>query len=129
MTDFLADMLATQENFQRMHKYAPRLKDISMAIAAEAMELWEGSGGKWWKNYTDNSNSFNQRWGHMGADEAEEYLRMIEVINEQANKKEIIDLFHFVLEACVAYGMSSTEIHAIYSAKMAENKERQRTGY
>ncbi len=128
-TDLLKGMLTKQEYFRNVYRYTPRLKDIAMAIAAEAMELWEGSGGKWWKSYEDGNGEFLERWGKLTVNEAETVLKQIELINEEHNKEEIIDLLHFVLEACLQYGMSAEEIYNIYSQKMVKNRERQRTGY
>jgi len=42
---------------------------------------------------------------------------------------EIVDIFHFVLELALIWGMDAKLIHEIYLKKMQENIDRQKKGY
>jgi len=96
--DLLEAMLDMQDKLQNRFNMHPPLNDIASALNAEASELWQAGGGKWWsiKGYTREKIAF-----------------------------EIIDILHFWLMACLKIGLTADEIFEIYSKKLAENYKRQ----
>lgn len=50
-------------------------------------------------------------------------------INHDGVKKEIVDLWHFMMNLMLVVNMSSDELYTMYMKKCAVNAERQRNGY
>lgn len=96
--DILETMLDMQDKFQWRFGYNPPLKDIASAIVSEGDELWKAGGGKWWSK--------------------KKYSR-------EEKAREIIDIIHFWLMACLKIELTAEEIFDIYSKKLAENYRRQ----
>lgn len=88
-------------------KYPPdtdgRISALCTAIVHEAIELQRLTNWKWWKTPTP-----------LHADEARE---------------ELIDIWHFVVQASMELGMTPADILEEYTRKNAVNKKRQHTGY
>ena len=80
-----------------------RVSALCTAIIHEAIELQRTTNWKWWKSPTQ----FNR-------DEARE---------------ELIDVWHFVVQASIELGLTPDDIIAEYKNKNEINRERQRTGY
>jgi dimeric dUTPase (all-alpha-NTP-PPase superfamily) len=76
---------------------------LCTAIIHEAVELQRTTNWKWWKKPV----SFNK-------DEA---------------KEELIDIWHFVVQASLELGLTTEDILDEYKKKNEINRERQKSGY
>ena len=76
---------------------------LCTAIIHEAVELQRTTNWKWWKKPV----SFNK-------DEA---------------KEELIDIWHFVIQASLELGLTPEDILGEYKKKNEINRERQKSGY
>jgi len=96
--------LAEMMNLDRYPKDSEgRVSALSTAIMHEAMELQRTTNWKWWKTPT----SFNK------ADARE----------------ELIDIWHFVVQASLELNLTPDDIVGEYKRKNEINRERQRNGY
>ncbi len=96
----LADMM----NLDRYPKDTEgKVAALCTAIIHEAVELQRTTNWKWWKKPV----SFNK-------DEA---------------KEELIDIWHFVVQASLELGLTPKDILDEYQRKNEINRERQRSGY
>ena len=109
-TDKLDVMFTLQKELSTMIKYDRYPKDregrvsaLATAIIHEAAELQRTTNWKWWK-------------------------RPVEFDLEHA-REELIDIWHFVIQASLELGMTPDEILEEYKKKNEINRERQRTGY
>ena len=80
-----------------------KISALSTAIIHEAVELQRLTSWKWWKK-------------HVPFDEA-------------AAREELIDIWHFVVQASVELGMSPADILEEYRKKNRVNRDRQTSGY
>ncbi len=96
----LADMM----NLDRYPKDPEgKVAALCTAIIHEAVELQRTTNWKWWKKPV----SFNK-------DEA---------------KEELIDIWHFVVQASLELGLTPKDILDEYQRKNEINRERERSGY
>ncbi len=96
----LADMM----NLDRYPKDTEgKVAALCTAIIHEAVELQRTTNWKWWKKPV----SFNK-------DEA---------------KEELIDIWHFVVQASLELGLTPKDILDEYQRKNEINRKRQRSGY
>ncbi|HET6517156.1 MAG TPA: dUTPase [Nitrosopumilaceae archaeon] len=96
--------LANMMNLDRYPKDSEgRIDALCTAIIHEAVELQRTTNWKWWKKPI----SFNK-------DEA---------------KEELIDIWHFVVQASLELDLTPDDILNEYKRKNEINRERQRTGY
>ena len=96
--------LAEMMNLDRYPKDSEsRVSALCTAIIHEAVELQRTTNWKWWKTPT----SFNK------ADARE----------------ELIDIWHFVVQASLELNLTPDDIVEEYKKKNEINRERQRTGY
>ena len=84
-------------------KTEERISFLCTAITHEAIELQRLTNWKWWKSPTD--------------------------FDLEEAKEELIDIWHFVLQAAIELKMSSDDIVKYYSKKNKINKERKRMKY
>ena len=96
----LATMLASS---RYPSKTEERISFLCTAITHEAIELQRLTNWKWWKK-------------PVGFD------------TEDA-KQELIDIWHFMLQASIELGMTSDDILSYYSRKNIVNKERKKNNY
>ena len=91
----------------KLDRYPKNLEDkisaLCTAIIHEAVELQRTTNWKWWKTPI----SFN--------------------VNEA--KEELIDIWHFVVQASLELGLTPDDILKEYKKKNEINRERQRIGY
>ncbi len=80
-----------------------KISSIAVAIIHEAVELQRLTNWKWWKKTIE--------------------------FDEVHAKEEIIDLWHFVVQASIELGMTPMEILNEYCKKNQINMERQEKGY
>ena len=80
-----------------------RIELLSTAIIHEAIELQRLTNWKWWKK-------------PVGFD-------------AENAKEELIDIWHFMLQASIELGMTSDDILSYYSRKNIVNKERKKNNY
>lgn len=102
MMDMLKTILKLQREFQNKWGFHPHLKDICSAMAAEAMELWAISGGKWWSKKKHS---------------------------KEKQVEELVDILHFFLTYMVERDISAQELFIAYKQKLAINHQRQVEGY
>ncbi|MFN3654461.1 MAG: dUTPase [Candidatus Nitrosotenuis sp.] len=96
----LADMM----NLDRYPKDVEgRIAALCTAIVQEAVELQRTTNWKWWKKPTP--------------------------FNVAHAKEELIDIWHFVVQASLELDLSPDDIVAEYKRKNEINRERQRNGY
>jgi dimeric dUTPase (all-alpha-NTP-PPase superfamily) len=84
-------------------KTEERISFLCTAITHEAIELQRLTNWKWWKNPTD--------------------------FDIEEAKEELIDIWHFVLQATIELNMSPDDIVRYYSKKNKINKERRKKNY
>ena len=96
----LASALATR---RYPLKTEERISFLCTAIIHEAIELQRLTNWKWWKNPTD--------------------------FDFEEAKKELIDIWHFVLQATIELNLSPDDILRYYSKKNKINKERKKMNY
>lgn len=96
--NLLSMMLVKQKKFQNKYKMHPALKDVGVALASEALEIWKAGGGKWWskKTYT-----------------------------HEQKVEEIADGMHFLLLSMIEEKVSAEELYEVYCKKLQENYARQ----
>ncbi len=80
-----------------------RVSALCTAIIHEAVELQRTTNWKWWKAKTS--------------------------FNEAEAREELIDVWHFVVQAAIELGMTPDDILAEYERKHAINIDRQKDGY
>ena len=96
--------LSEMMNLDRYPKDAEgRVSALSTAIMHEAVELQRTTNWKWWKTPTK--------------------------FNEAEAKEELIDIWHFVVQASLELNLTPDDIVDEYKKKNEINRERQRTGY
>jgi dimeric dUTPase (all-alpha-NTP-PPase superfamily) len=80
-----------------------RVSALSTAIVHEAIELQRLTSWKWWKKPTP--------------------------FDTEAAKEELIDIWHFVVQASIELGMTPADVVKVYKKKNSVNQERQASGY
>ncbi|MFL6496126.1 MAG: dUTPase [Nitrososphaera sp.] len=80
-----------------------RVSALSTAIVHEAIELQRLTSWKWWKKPTP--------------------------FDSEAAKEELIDIWHFVVQASIELGMTPTDVVREYKKKNEINRNRQVSGY
>ncbi len=80
-----------------------RVSALCTAIMHEAVELQRTTNWKWWKTPIP--------------------------FNEADAREELIDIWHFVVQASLELNLTPTDIVEEYKRKNEINRERQRTGY
>ena len=80
-----------------------RISALSTAIMHEAVELQRTTNWKWWKTPTK--------------------------FNEDEAREELIDIWHFVVQASLELNLTPDDIVDEYKKKNEINRERQRKGY
>lgn len=80
-----------------------KVSALSTAIIHEAVELQRLTNWKWWKKPSK--------------------------LDESAAREELIDIWHFVIQASLELGMTPAEILGEYVKKNQVNRERQKSGY
>ena len=80
-----------------------RISALSTAIMHEAVELQRTTNWKWWKTPTE--------------------------FNIADAKEELIDIWHFVVQASLELDLTPDDIVNEYKKKNDINRERQRSGY
>jgi len=96
--------LAGMMNLDRYPKDSEsRVSALCTAIIHEAVELQRTTNWKWWKTPTS--------------------------FNEADAREELIDIWHFVVQASLELNLTPDDIVEEYKKKNEINRERQRTGY
>jgi dimeric dUTPase (all-alpha-NTP-PPase superfamily) len=96
----LADMM----NLDRYPKDVEgKVAALCTAIVQEAVELQRTTNWKWWKKPTQ--------------------------FNTDDAKEELIDIWHFVVQASLELNLTPDDIVAEYKRKNEINRDRQRNGY
>lgn len=80
-----------------------RVSALSTAIVHEAIELQRLTSWKWWKKPAP--------------------------FDGEAAKEELIDIWHFVVQASIELGMSPSDVLDQYRKKNKVNRDRQASGY
>ncbi len=80
-----------------------RISALSTAIMHEAVELQRTTNWKWWKTPIP--------------------------FNKAEAREELIDIWHFVVQASLELNLTPNDIVEEYKRKNEINRERQRTGY
>ena len=96
----LATMLASS---RYPSKTEERISFLCTAITHEAIELQRLTNWKWWKNPTK--------------------------FDSEEAKEELIDIWHFVLQATIELDMTPDDIVEYYSKKNRINKKRKKINY
>jgi len=80
-----------------------RISNLCTAIIHEAVELQRLTNWKWWKTPVK--------------------------FDDRKAREELIDIWHFVVQASIELGMEPKDIHDEYQKKNLINRERQMNGY
>jgi dimeric dUTPase (all-alpha-NTP-PPase superfamily) len=80
-----------------------KISALSTAIIHEAVELQRLTDWKWWKKPA--------------------------AFDTDAAKEELIDIWHFLVQASIELGMDPSEIVQVYVKKNKVNRDRQTSGY
>ena len=95
------------ENMMNLQRYPKdpegRIAALCTAIIHEAVELQRTTNWKWWKNPTP--------------------------FNKAEAKEELIDIWHFVVQASLELNLTPEDILKEYKRKNQINRERQKNGY
>ena len=110
MEDRLDSIFALQkglENMMNLNRYPSdvegRIAALCTAIIHEAVELQRTTNWKWWKKPIK--------------------------FNEKEAKEELIDIWHFVVQASLELKLTPDNILDEYKRKNEINRDRQRNGY
>ena len=110
MTDKLDEIFTLQKNFERMMNLDRYPKDTEAKLSAlciammhEVVELQRTANWKGWKQPT----SFNQ----------------------SEAREELIDIWHFLIQASMELGLTPDDILKEYQRKNEINRQRQKDGY
>ena len=108
--DSLDTMFTMQKNLtssMNLERYPnvveERISVLTSAIIHEAVELQRLTNWKWWKKPTE--------------------------FNLEAAREELIDIWHFVIQASIELGMNSADVLKEYQRKNTIHRDRQRLGY
>lgn len=80
-----------------------RISSLCIAMIHEAVELQRTTNWKWWKTPVE--------------------------FDQKAAVEELIDVWHFVIQASIEMGLDPDDILREYRRKNAINRQRQRDGY
>jgi dimeric dUTPase (all-alpha-NTP-PPase superfamily) len=80
-----------------------RISSLATAIIHEAVELQRLTSWKWWKRPTP--------------------------FNEEMAREELIDIWHFTVQASIELGLTPEDIMREYQKKNQINRQRQKDGY
>jgi dimeric dUTPase (all-alpha-NTP-PPase superfamily) len=110
MEDKLESIFALQKGLSDMMNLDRYPKDVEGKISAlctaimhEAVELQRTTNWKWWKSPT--------------------------VFNEAEAREELIDIWHFVIQASLELNLSPEDILKEYQRKNEINRQREKNGY
>lgn len=110
MEDRLESIFKLQKNLERMMNLDRYPKDVVGKISAlctaiihEAVELQRTTNWKWWKKPI--------------------------AFDKEAAREELIDIWHFVIQASLELDMTPDDILKEYQKKNKINQERQKNGY
>ena len=96
--------LANMMNLDRYPKDTEgKVSALCTAIMHEAVELQRTTNWKWWKNPTE--------------------------FNEAEAREELIDIWHFVVQASLELNLTPDDILKEYERKNEINRQRQKDGY
>ena len=108
--DKLESIFKMQKNLEKMMRLDKYPKDVEGKVSAlctaiihEAVELQRTTNWKWWKTPV--------------------------AFNETAAREELIDIWHFVVQASLELNMTPEDIQKEYQKKNKINQERQKNGY
>ena len=100
----LQKSLANMMNLNRYPKDVEgKISALCTAIMHEAVELQRTTNWKWWKTPT--------------------------AFNEAEAKEELIDIWHFVIQASIELNLSPEDILKEYQRKNEINRQREKKGY
>lgn len=110
MEDKLESIFKMQKSLERMMNLDRYPKDVEGKISAlctaiihEAVELQRTTNWKWWKKPLP--------------------------LDKDAAREELIDIWHFVIQASLELNMTPDDILKEYQKKNQINQERQKNGY
>ena len=110
MEDKLESIFSLQkglENMMNLDRYPKdkeeKISALCTAIIHEAVELQRTTNWKWWKTPT--------------------------AFNEAEAREELIDIWHFVVQASLELNLSPADILKEYERKYKINRDRQKNGY
>jgi len=88
------------------------IKDMTLALIAEAMEALQEVRWKPWASDTPRENSSDRAFR-----------------NIDAFRGELVDIAHFLVNLCLSAGLSAEEFAGLYRSKALRNLERAQSGY
>jgi dimeric dUTPase (all-alpha-NTP-PPase superfamily) len=100
--------------------------DLNRRIGVELEGLDEAEKTKWVLNY---SRAMQQELAELIDSVPWKWWAKYQEFDEQNAKVEVVDLFHFLVSAAQALGMTSEDVYAAYVKKNKVNHERQESGY
>ena len=110
MEDKLESIFSLQkglENMMNLDRYPKdkegKISALCTAIMHEAVELQRTTNWKWWKTPT--------------------------AFNEEEAREELIDIWHFVIQASLELNLSPEDILKEYQRKNEINRQREKNGY
>ncbi len=105
--DSIFSMQKGLENMMSLDRYPKdvegKVSALCTAIIHEAVELQRTTNWKWWKKPTE--------------------------FNESEAREELIDIWHFVVQASLELNLSPDDILDEYKRKNEINRQRQKNGY
>ena len=110
MQDKLEEIFSLQKSFEKMMILDRYPKDVEGKVSAlctakihEAVELQRTTNWKWWKKPTN--------------------------FNEAEAREELIDIWHFLIQASLELNLTPDDILKEYRRKNEINRQRQKDGY
>ena len=105
--DSIFSMQKGLENMMNLDRYPKdkegKVSELCTAIMHEAVELQRTTNWKWWKTPTE--------------------------FNEAEAREELIDIWHFVVQASLELNLTPDDILKEYERKNEINRQRQKDGY
>ncbi len=99
---------------------------LNQRIGVSLRDLDDAEKAKWVLNYT---RAMQQEIAELIDSVPWKWWARYQEFDEQNARVEIVDLFHFLVSAAQALGMTAEDVHEAYLAKNRVNHERQESGY
>ncbi len=110
MVDALEEIFRLQKEYMSAFSFErypqsleKRISALCTAIIHEAAELQDLTAWKWWKAFKE--------------------------FEVERAKEELIDILHFLVQACIEINLTPNDILNLYRAKNSVNRKRAQSGY
>lgn len=99
---------------------------LNERIGVKLQDLSDEEKAKWVLNYT---RAMQQELAELVDSVPWKWWAKYQKMDEQNARVEVVDLFHFLISAAQALGMTADDVYQAYLAKNKVNHARQESGY